>query len=168
MAPTSTAVKLGAILFLVWGILHIWVLYDGVEHYVSREGVKGQWNALIGGAKVPRNSFQHADNESTKFAHSQLILNFCLDVGGYGFLGVAVAGMLWFNQSAWIAYAIGTFVIGVADLAFLFGLVTSGVIEFSFPVILGPVLWFIAVIVTPFGLPWGSAAANSAHVHKSK
>ncbi len=52
-----------------------------------------------------------------------------------------------------MAYVIGLVAIGIGDLAFLFALVTSGVIEFSFAVVLGPLVWFIAVVVTPIGLP---------------
>jgi hypothetical protein len=32
-------------------------------------------------------------------------------------------------------------------------MVTSGVIEQNIPTISGPVLWFLAVIATPFGMP---------------
>ncbi|NDF40390.1 MAG: hypothetical protein EB140_15880, partial [Proteobacteria bacterium] len=78
--------------------------------------------------------------------------NFCLDVGGYGVVGLLIAWMIWAHAS-WMAYLIGLVAIGIGDLAFLFALVTSGVIEFSFAVVLGPLVWIIAVVVTPIGLP---------------
>jgi len=107
---------------------------------------------LIGGAKVPKTTFQHSADASTSYCHSQLIFNFTQDVGGYGFLGLVLAYMIYFNHSPWIAYFIGLFVIGICDLSFMFALVVGGVIEPSFPVLLGPAIWFVAVLVTPFGL----------------
>lgn len=148
---TGLMAKVGAILWAIWGILHIWVGYEGVHQYMSG-GVRGQWSTLIGGASVPRETFQYATDTATAFAHSQLILNFCLDVGGYGVVGLLIAWMIWAHAS-WMAYVIGLVAIGIGDLAFLFALVTSGVIEFSFAVVLGPLVWFIAVVVTPIGLP---------------
>ncbi len=103
-------------------------------------------------ASVPRETFQYATDAATAFTQSQLILNFCLDVGGYGVLGLFIAWMIWAHAS-WMAYLIGLVAIGIGDLAFLFALVTSGVIEYSFAVFLGPLVWFIAVVVTPVGLP---------------
>jgi hypothetical protein len=43
-------------------------------------------------------------------------------------------------------------VIMVADLAFLYFTVLSGTIEPSFTVVIGPIIWVVAVVVTPFGL----------------
>jgi hypothetical protein len=50
-------------------------------------------------------------------------------------------------------YLIGLLAIGIADLAFLFAMVLAGVIEFNAGTVGGPVLWFLAVLITPFGLP---------------
>jgi len=107
---------------------------------------------LIGGTQAPRAAFVHATDAITLYAQGQLILNFCFDVGGYGVLGLAV-GWLILNRASWPAYFIGVFVIGIADLAFLFAMVMSGVIELNAGSIGGPVIWFMAIIVTPFGLP---------------
>ena len=115
-------------------------------------GPKAQFNALIGGSKVPKETFEHSSHPSTSYCHSQLIFNFTQDVGGYGFLGIVLAYMIYFNHSPWIAYFIGLFIIGICDLSFLFALVTGGVIEMSFPVLLGPAIWFVAILITPFGL----------------
>jgi len=147
----GTAAWAGAVFFFLWGILHIWVGVEGTNLYLN-SGVNGQWAFFTGGSKVPREAFVHATDPTTLFAHSQLLLNFCIDVGGYGLLGVAVAWMIAKNAS-WGAYFIGLFIIGLGDLTFLFAMVTSGVIEQNIPTISGPVLWFLAVIATPFGMP---------------
>lgn len=143
--------KIGAILFAFWGVLHIWVGYEGVHQYITN-GTQGLWNLVIGGSKVSREIFVHAADPVTAYAHGQLLLNFCIDVGGYGALGLLVGWMIW-SRGSWLAYFIGLFIIGIADLAFLFALVTSGVIEASIPTISGPVIWFLALAITPFGLP---------------
>lgn len=147
----GAAAKLGAALFFLWGILHIWVGYEGIHQYLTN-GTPGLWNIVVGGGNAPRAAFVHTTDAITAFAQGQLLLNFCIDVGGYGVLGLVVAWLI-LNRASWPAYFIGVFVIGIADLAFLFALVTSGVIEFSIPSISGPIIWLLAIIATPFGMP---------------
>ena len=57
------------------------------------------------------------------------------------------------KRASWTGYLLGLVVIGIADLAFLFAMVVSGVIELNAGSVGGPVIWFVAVILTPFGLP---------------
>ena len=152
-APASVRwpAKVGAGLFVLWGVLHVWVGAEGVRQYLTA-GTPGLWGLLTGGHAVPRAAFVHATDPVTLFAQGQLVLNFCLDVGGYGVLGFFVAWLI-LKRASWTGYLIGLAVIGVADLAFLFALVVPGVIELSAGTIAGPVLWFLAVAITPFGLP---------------
>ena len=147
----GAAAKAGAWFFVLWAILHIWVGFEGIHQYLTGS-TPGLWNMLIGGTHAPRTAFVHATDAITLYAQGQLILNFCIDVGGYGVLGLAV-GWLILNRASWPAYFIGVFVIGIADLAFLFAMVMSGVIELNAGTIGGPVIWFMAIVVTPFGLP---------------
>jgi len=143
--------RIGALLFVLWGILHIWVGYEGIHQYLTN-GTSGLWNTVVGGARVPRALYQHTTDAVTAFAQGQLLLNFCIDVGGYGVLGMFVAWMIW-KRASWTGYFIGVFVIGIGDLAFLFALVTSGVIELNAGTVGGPIIWFLAIAITPFGLP---------------
>ena len=145
------AAKTGAWLFALWGVLHVWVGAEGVRQYLTG-GTTGLWNMLIGGGAVPRTAFVHATDPTTLFAQSQLILNFCMDVGGYGVLGFFVAWMI-HQRASWVGYLIGVVAIGIADLAFLFAMVVPGVIELNAGTVGGPVLWFLAILITPFGLP---------------
>ena len=147
----GAAAKLGAALFFLWGILHIWVGYEGIHQYLTN-GTPGLWNMVVGGSNAPRAAFLHTTDAITTFAQGQLLLNFCIDVGGYGVLGLVVAWLI-VKQASWPAYFIGLFVIGICDLTFLFSLVTSGVIELSAGSVGGPVIWFMAIIATPFGMP---------------
>jgi len=150
MKIQNTMTKASAALFLLWGILHIWVGFEGLRQYLTT-GTAGQWNTLIGGSAMPREAFQMATDAATLFAQGQLILNFTMDVGAAGVLGLIVAWMMW-KQPSWLAFALGAGVIGIVDLSFLVILVMSGVIEFSFPVLLGPIVWFIAVATSLIGL----------------
>ena len=147
----GVAAKVGAALFLLWGILHIWVGCEGIHQYLGN-GTPGLWNIVVGGSNAPRNAFVHTTDAITAFAQGQLLLNFCIDVGGYGVLGLIVAWLI-VKQASWTAYFIGLFVIGICDLTFLFSLVTSGVIELNAGSVGGPVIWFLAIIATPFGMP---------------
>ena len=143
--------KIGAALFVLWGVLHIWVGLEGIHQYLSGD-VKNLWNMLIGGMNASRATFQHTTDPMTAHAQMQLILNFCIDVGGYGVLGMIVAYLIW-AQASWSAYFIGLFVIGIADLAFLFTQVTPGMIEINAGTVGGPIIWFLALVITPFGMP---------------
>ena len=145
------AAKVGAALFILWGILHLWVGFEGIHQYLTGDA-KNLWNMLIGGINAPRTAFQHTSDVMTAHAQMQLILNFCIDVGGYGVLGIVVAYLIW-TKASWAAYFIGVFVIGIADLAFLFAMVTSGIIELNAGTVGGPIIWFLALAITPFGMP---------------
>ena len=57
------------------------------------------------------------------------------------------------KRASWTGYLLGLLVIGIADLTFLFAMVVPGVIELNAGSVGGPVIWFIAVVLTPFGLP---------------
>ncbi len=143
--------KIGGWLFAFWGVLHVWVGAEGIHQYLTN-GTPGLWNMLIGGRVVARDAYIHATDPTTMFAQGQLILNFCIDVGGYGVLGFFVAWLI-LRRASWTGYLIGVVAIGMADLAFLFALVVSGVIELNAGTVGGPVLWILAVLITPFGLP---------------
>lgn len=146
-----TPAKVGAWLFVLWSVLHIWVGAEGI-HQFMQAGAPGLWNMLIGGSAVPRDAFVHATDPATLLAHGHLMLNFCIDVGGYGVLGFFVAWLI-LKRASWTGYLLGLMVIGIADLTFLFAMVVPGVIEFNAGTIGGPVIWFMAVALTPFGLP---------------
>jgi len=143
--------KVGAWLFVLWSVLHIWVGAEGARQFLTA-GAPGLWNILIGGSAVPRAAFVHATDAATLFAHSHLILNFCIDVGGYGVLGLFVAWLI-LKRASWTGYLLGLVVIGIADLTFLLAMVVPGVIELNAGSLGGPVIWFVAVVLTPFGLP---------------
>ena len=141
-----------ASLWALWGVLHVWVAGNGIHLYPG--GARPLWDSLLGGANAPRDAFQHTTDAVTANVHAHLLLNFCLDVGGYGLLGLAIAWALWKRPAwGWPAYLLGVVMIGVADLSFLFLQVVAGTIEANAGTVGGPVIWFVACVLTPFGLP---------------
>ena len=150
-AVSGWAAKAGALLFLLWSILHIWVGFEGIHQYLT-QGTPGLWNMMIGGHQVPHSAFQHTQDAVTAYAQGQLMLNFCIDVGGYGMLGLIMAWLIW-AQASWLGYFVGVVIIGIADMTFLLAMVLSGVITLNWASVSGPVIWFLAVLVTPWGLP---------------
>ena len=152
VAGTHPALKAGAALFALWSVLHIWVPLEGYRVYLA-DGNAGAARMLTGGAAVPHGAYRLPSDAPTTLAQSRLFLNFVTDVGAVGVLGLFVAHGLWHNRNARLCFALGVVVIGIADLAFLFLMVLSGVIELSLGAVSGPIIWFLAVAVTPFGLP---------------
>jgi hypothetical protein len=148
--PSHPAAKLGAALFVLWSVLHIWVGAEGIRLFVG-EDITGLWAMLTGGAAAPRDLVQVPTDALTINAHLRLLLNFTVDVAGYGVLGLMVAWLIWFRAS-WLGYGLGLVIIGIADLTFTYAMLLSGVIEPNLPTVAGPVIWLLAVLVTPFGL----------------
>ena len=63
--------KIGAILFALWGVLHLWVGYEGVHQYLA-SGAQGLWKMLTGGRNAPHEAFQHATDALTANVHAHL------------------------------------------------------------------------------------------------
>jgi uncharacterized membrane protein (Fun14 family) len=156
----ETPARIAAALWALWGILHVWVGAEGLRRYSG--GAKLMWDLVVGGPAAPRASFQHTTDAVTANVHAHLMLNFCLDVGGYGVLGLAIAWAIWKRPAwGWAAYALGVVAIGIADLSFLLLQVTSGISELNAGTVSGPTLWFLAIVVTPFGLPSRGATTGA-------
>lgn len=151
--------KAGAALFTLWGVLHVWVGYEGLHQYLAA-GPMGQWMLVVGGSAMPREAFQIASDPATLYAQGQLLVNFTMDVGASGLLGLFVGWMMW-RRPGWLGFTLGAVVIGVVDMSFLTLLVLSGVVEFSLPVLAGPIIWFLAVGVSALGLISGNRAAQT-------
>ena len=75
----SLSLKIGAVTFLLWGILHIWVGYEGLSLYLTGD-LASQWHLLVGGRNMPFDQVQLPSSAAMIEAQRHLILNFCLDV----------------------------------------------------------------------------------------
>jgi hypothetical protein len=60
---------------------------------------------------------------------------------------------LLFRCAWWIAYMMGVFLVGLCDMSFTFLQMTPGIIQLNVPTVSGPIIWLLAVIITPFGMP---------------
>ena len=147
----GVAGKVGAGLFGLWGILHLWIGFEGLHQYIVSP-VNGQWRMLIGGKAAPVRAFAFPTDPLTAHVHANLLLNFCIDVAGYGALAISVAWKI-FRQTSWLLYLIGVFMVGIADVSFTLLQQTSGIIAVNIPSVSGPVIWLLATIITPFGMP---------------
>ncbi len=154
----TTAGKIGAALFALWGVLHVWVGAEGSRRYLSG-GSRALLDLFLGGPNAPRGDYQFATDAVTANVNGHLALNFVLDVGASGLLGLALAWLIW-KQGSWAAYFIAVVVIGVIDNAFVFTQVVPGLIEGSIETWGGPAIWVLACIVTPFGLKTSRAPAE--------
>ena len=143
--------KAGAVFLILWGILHIWVGAEGAHQYFASD-VGSLWKMLVGGKNAPFEAIQISADTITANAQKHLILNFCLDVGGYGVLGIILAFLI-YKKGSWSAYFIALIAIGICDLSFAFSMVTSGIIELNWGTVSGPIIWVVAIILIPFGLP---------------
>jgi len=150
-SPVGNMAKAGALFLALWGILHVWVGYEGIHRYLTMDNA-GMWEMVAGGSNAPRNLVQAANDAVTANLQKHLLLNFCLDVGSYGILGLILALVI-YKRGSWLAYFIALIAIGICDLSFAFSLVTSGIIEPNIPTISGPIIWFVAIGLIPFGLP---------------
>jgi len=144
------AAKAGAGLMVLWSVLHIWVGGDGLAKFFAGD-VKAQWEGFVGGTRAPIEAFVHTTDAVTANVHAHMIVNFCVDVGGYGVLGLVAAWLIW-RQASWLGYFMFLVLVGICDLAFTFSLVTSGIITLNAGTVGGPVLWVLACAITPFGL----------------
>jgi hypothetical protein len=107
---------------------------------------------FIGGSNAPFGAFVFPTDPTTAHVHANLILNFCIDVAGYGVLGIFVSWLL-FTRASWLAYFMGVFLVGIADVSYTFLQVTSGIIQLNVATVSGPIIWLLAAIITPFGMP---------------
>ena len=149
MKKIGILAKIGSFLFILWGIVHLWVPYNGfTEYYKKGSG----FDMLVGGETISKSEFILPSHKKSSYVLHNLFLNFVTNVGAAGILSIFVAYMIWEGSNAWLGYYIGLICIGIMDNAFVYFMLLSGIIEKSFPVIIGPTLWLLAVIITPFGL----------------
>lgn len=128
------------------------VPFEGLTQ-LRKNGNRGAMKMLTGGSACPTEKIELAKSKETVRAQNALFTNFVIDVGGYGVLGFVVARNLWTGRALWLSYGLGVGVIGIADLAFAFSMVARGVIKADAATLGGPVIWALACVVTPFGLP---------------
>ena len=80
--PTlAPAGKIGAALFAFWGILHMWVGYEGTMLYFKGPA-KEQWRFFAGGLNAPLSALQLPTDPVTIHVHTNFILNCCYHVFG--------------------------------------------------------------------------------------
>lgn len=153
LAAANPFLKAGSVLFALWGLLHVYVGFMGLSLIKSPNAGRGFFNLMIGGSAAPMASFPFPTDPTVLKVVANFGLNFTNNVAGYGVMGLLVSWLLWHRKSVWLAFFMGTILVGLADLSFLFLQVVPGHIALTWETISGPIIWFLAVIVTCFGLP---------------
>ncbi len=143
--------RIGVGVIVLWAVLHLWVGVEGLRQFFVGSA-RSQWDMFLGGANAPKAAFVHATDAVTANVHAHELVNFGVDVAGYGVLALVAAWMIQ-TKASWTGYFLFLVVVGICDLAFLFSLVTSGIIELNAGTVGGPVLWFIACALVPMGMP---------------
>ena len=52
-------VKIGSLAYILWGVLHLWVGYEGINQFIISPN-KGLFGFLIGAENMPVDKFQFA------------------------------------------------------------------------------------------------------------
>lgn len=143
-------INFGLASLICWGIVHVLFGLEGMIQFLS-ENLHHQWHIFLGGVNGQEAIFQYPTNPDTVNIHRHLLLNFCLEIAGYGVLSFGLAYAILKNQS-WRAYFIFLIVVGVAEFSFFFNLVTTGIMPLNVGTLLGPILWLLAAIFIPVGL----------------
>lgn len=136
-------IKIGAMMFFLWGVLHLFAGYLITEPFFT-QGV-GHNLAVLGLEKptIPLDQLTHAA--------SHLALNFGFDLAGYGVLAIWFAWFLWQGRHIQLSFWVLTIMLGIADLAFIYSLLLPGYSPLL-EGIAGPVLYVLGVGFSGWGL----------------
>lgn len=134
--------RLGAVFFLAWGLLHIAVGLGGAAAFFT-EGPLGALSAtdLAIASDEVRLALERAGH---------IALDFSLILAGYGVLAIWGAVLIWRGQR--LGFWLNTVMLGIADAAFVYALMLPGYISVA-EGILGPVLYVLGVIFAAMGFP---------------
>src|SRR5215813_7585061 len=116
MSTSNTASKIGAVLYIIWGCLHLQAAYS--VYLLGRS---------LDSSMVQGRVFQDAWN----------LLFFSI-------IAISVAATLNWKNSAW-GYWINFATVGIADTGFIFFVLVPGYAP-AWPGIVGPVFWVMAAV----------------------
>jgi hypothetical protein len=141
--PTSPnrLIKLGALMFILWGILHIVVGAVAVVAYATK-GPIGIFTAY--GATL-----ESQDTGHTLMLAANIALEFSIILAGYGILSIWAAIVMYRGQV--LGFWLNTVLLGIVDAAFVYALMMPGYIPLD-QGIWGPVLYVAGVILSAIGL----------------
>ncbi|MCO7226048.1 hypothetical protein [Pleionea sp. CnH1-48] len=138
----SIALKVGALSFFLWGVLHLLVglnavffLTDGPTAILSMFQIVPATNELD-------SNLQNA---------TYLGANFLIDLAAFGILAMWLAVYIWKGIYVKPSYFISLIVLGIVDTAFVLAMVITHISPLS-EAIWGPLLYVLGGIFTTFGL----------------
>ncbi|MCF7803866.1 MAG: hypothetical protein K9N46_01010 [Candidatus Marinimicrobia bacterium] len=141
--------KIGAIFFIIWGIVHVLVGAIPVIKYF----VQGPVGIFAG------NEMAVSANEIGARLQqvANILVEYRADIFAFGVLAIIVAATLnWKNKA--LGFWINTAVLGIVDIAFVFAQLIPGY-QPLLPPVLGPVIYVLAVGFSAAGLLRGQSEA---------
>mmetsp|Transcript_1461 Transcript_1461/g.3751 ORF Transcript_1461/g.3751 Transcript_1461/m.3751 type:complete len:179 (-) Transcript_1461:296-832(-) len=148
--PTPLPCRIGGALFLGWGIMHI-VVPCVTLGLMGAQGLSGPWGVYMNGHKAAPAPVP--TDEATVYALNHLFALYVLYMAGFGVLACMVSYSLWLYEKPWFAYLCGLVPVGLATISYFVAMVTSGVMAVGVGSLSGPIIWLLAALITPFGLP---------------
>ncbi|MFZ9034887.1 MAG: hypothetical protein ACO2ZM_02030 [Francisellaceae bacterium] len=138
----NKSLKTSAIMFILWGILHLYAGLGLAIPYWS-SGAGSMW-AMFG--------YNPEKISGLLEVASHVALNFGIDLAGYGLLAIILAIFIFKNRYVKYSFWILVVMLGIADLAFVYALLIPGYLVSIVAVIAswsGPILYILGVA---FGL----------------
>jgi hypothetical protein len=150
MQPPHRLVRLGSILFVLWGVLHVGV---GVVCAISylHAGPLGLLTHF-GWSADPRDALA---GPNVRLA-SHIALDFSIVLVGYGVLAIWAARLMWRGEA--LGFWLNAILLGIADAAFVIALMIPGHVPVS-EGIWGPALYVLGVLFSVLGY-WRARAAR--------
>ena len=139
-SPANRVAQTGAVLFVLWGVLHLGAGLSGAFTFATR-GPAGVFSGF-GGAPAP------AELTPTLDMAAHIALDFSLILAGYGLLAIWGAVLIWRGQR--LGFWLNTIMLGIADGSFIIALMLPGFVSLAAGG-LGPVLYVLGVACTAIG-----------------
>lgn len=133
--------KIGIIMFILWGILHILVGAIAVAAYITKGpvGIFTAYGATLG----------TQDTGETLMLAANIALEFSIILAGYGILSIWAAMLMYRGQT--LGFWLNTILLGIVDVAFVYALMLPGYIPVD-QGIWGPVLYVLGVLFGALGI----------------
>ncbi|MCF7803874.1 MAG: hypothetical protein K9N46_01050 [Candidatus Marinimicrobia bacterium] len=154
MESIKRTYKLGAVSYILWGVLHIVV---GIFPLIalSTSGISGMLESLQGMAGVP------ATVEEPLRQAAFFVAEHHFNLAAFGILAIIVAVKLnWKNHP--LGFWTNLVVLGMVDFSFIFGQIIPGYIPFALGII-GPIFYVIGAGLTGIGLYRADSYHSSEH-----
>jgi hypothetical protein len=140
--PSNRFNQIGAGLFIIWGVIHIWVGGSALLDFFTSGPAEMFTQSEI--------YLEPSEIDATLTHVGNVMAHYYFDIAGLGILAIIVAATLvWENDP--LGMWINSIILGITDFAFVYLQIVPGYQPF-FPQILAPIIYVLAVIFAVVGL----------------